>query len=57
MRVTAVDPGWCRTDRGGEAAPRSANAGALSILHAVFGDAGVIGTGALYNSAGAKVPF
>jgi len=42
---------------GGEAAPRSANAGALSILHAVFGDAGVIGTGALYNSAGAKVPF
>ena len=30
--VNACSPGWCRTDMGGEAAPRSAEQGAASIV-------------------------
>jgi NAD(P)-dependent dehydrogenase (short-subunit alcohol dehydrogenase family) len=36
IRVNAVCPGWCRTAMGGPAAPRSVDAGARSILSAVF---------------------
>jgi NAD(P)-dependent dehydrogenase (short-subunit alcohol dehydrogenase family) len=32
FRFSSVDPGWCRTDMGGASAPRSADAGATSLL-------------------------
>jgi NAD(P)-dependent dehydrogenase (short-subunit alcohol dehydrogenase family) len=33
--VNAISPGWCRTDMGGEGAPRSADQGAASIVWGV----------------------
>jgi len=51
-RVSAVDPGWCRTDMGGEKATRSPRDGALSILQVVLGSPMVIGTGNIFNSVG-----
>lgn len=33
--VNAISPGWCRSDMGGEAAPRSAEQGAASIMWGV----------------------
>src|SRR5262245_18601128 len=33
--VNAADPGWCRTDMGGQGAPRSVAEGAASVLWAV----------------------
>jgi NAD(P)-dependent dehydrogenase (short-subunit alcohol dehydrogenase family) len=35
IAVNVVDPGWCRTDMGGEYAPNSAEDGAAAILWAV----------------------
>lgn len=32
--INAISPGWCRTDMGGEDAPRSAAQGAEVIIHA-----------------------
>lgn len=32
--ITAISPGWCRTDMGGAEAPRSAREGAEVIYHA-----------------------
>ena len=54
-RLSAVDPGWCRTAMGGEGAPRSSRDGALSILAIVLGSAETIGTGGIFSSAGARV--
>uniref|UniRef100_A0A383VG77 Uncharacterized protein n=1 Tax=Tetradesmus obliquus TaxID=3088 RepID=A0A383VG77_TETOB len=36
VRVVAVTPGWCRTDLGTQAAERSAEEGATSVLHPYF---------------------
>jgi NAD(P)-dependent dehydrogenase (short-subunit alcohol dehydrogenase family) len=38
--ITAISPGWCRTDMGGAEAPRSASEGASVIYHAATLPAG-----------------
>lgn len=38
--ITAISPGWCRTDMGGAEAPRSASEGAAVIYHAATLPAG-----------------
>lgn len=57
VTVNAVDPGWCRTDMGGAAAPRSATDGALSILHLVESSTRVVGSGKLFSARGAPVDW
>lgn len=51
-RVNSVDPGWCKTDMGGPAAPRTPFEGALSIYELIAGHPGVIETGKFFNSRG-----
>lgn len=48
-----VCPGWCSTELGGEAAPRSAAQGAKSVIWPLFND---FDTGILYQD-GKKFPF
>lgn len=36
IRVTAIDPGWVRTDMGGRSAPRSVQEGAARVLSGVL---------------------
>jgi NAD(P)-dependent dehydrogenase (short-subunit alcohol dehydrogenase family) len=38
--ITAISPGWCRTEMGGAEAPRSAREGDEVIYHAAFGIVG-----------------
>jgi carbonyl reductase 1 len=40
VRVTSVDPGWCRTRMGGKSAPRSQRDGADTIFKAVVSQSG-----------------
>jgi hypothetical protein len=49
--VNSVDPGWCATDMGGAAAPRSPVDGALSLYAVIAGAPEVIGSGKFFSSA------
>ena len=56
-RVNAVDPGWCRTDMGGDLAPRSPAEGARSIYAALVTDAALSGTGSLFSRDGRRTTW
>lgn len=50
VTVDAVDPGWCKTDMGGEDAPRTAEQGADAIYAALM--CGEAGTGRFFSCDG-----
>lgn len=53
--ITAISPGWCRTDMGGEEAPRSAREGAEVIYHAATLPAG--SPGGTFIGEGGPLPW
>ena len=57
LRVSSVDPGWCKTDMGTSAAPRTAKEGAISIYNAVIDEKGGLNTGQFLSNAGVPMEW
>lgn len=57
LRVTSVDPGWCSTDMGTMAAPRTPQQGAESIYNAVKDEKGGLNNGQYLSSTGVPMEW